>query len=47
LRIELDVYDEVLAAQGCFVVTTYDHDATQRQPAPRVSRRREGVTDRT
>lgn len=50
LRIELDVYDEVLAAQGCFVVTTHhDHDATQRL----VSRHHgflvveKGVTDRT
>ena len=31
LRIELDAYDQVLASQGYFVVTTHhDHDATQR-----------------
>jgi hypothetical protein len=31
LRIAVDVYDEVLASPGHFVVTTHhDHDATQR-----------------
>jgi hypothetical protein len=31
LRIALDVYDDVLASRGNFVVTTHhDHDATQR-----------------
>jgi hypothetical protein len=31
LRIALDVYDDVLASRGHFVVTTHhDHDATQR-----------------
>lgn len=31
LRIEVDIYDEVLASRGHFVVTTHhDHDATQR-----------------
>jgi hypothetical protein len=31
LRIAIDAYDEVLASEGRFVVTTHhDHDATQR-----------------
>jgi hypothetical protein len=31
LRIAVDVYDDVLASRGHFVVTTHhDHDATQR-----------------